>query len=63
MDLVQRIKRLREEHPQLVYEENFDHEGHVEEMKAVLDDNVLVIDFMVQPLLPLGIVWEPTLFQ
>jgi len=56
----QRIKRLREEHPQLVYEENFDHERHVEEMKAVLDDNVMVIDFMVQPLLPLGIVWEPT---
>ena len=56
----QRITRLQEEYPHLVYDPEFDHDEHVTSMKSAFEDNVMVIDFMVQPLLPLGIVWAPT---
>ena len=57
---VARLARLQEEFKYLVYDPLLDHEAHVTEMKSNLIDNVLVFDFMVQPLLPLGIVWKAT---
>ena len=55
-----RHERLQQEFEHLVYDPLFDHQNHVHEMQSKIEDNVLVFDFMVQPLLPLGIVWKPT---
>ena len=55
-----RVERLQEEFSHLVYNPELDVEKHIEEMKSEIQDHVIVIDVMVQPLLPLGIIWETT---